>query len=443
MKIRDTWYAKTDDGVYIAYQLVGDGPIDIVYQNDAGNMDFIGELVHDRAWVEALSSVGRVILHDRRATGLSSRNVPPPNLETRVADLELVLDAVGSDRSVLLGAFETGAPNVLLAAVHPERVHSIVWVEPVACQVWSPEYPWGAREEVVNAALRLNDQWGTIEFGRKALEFQGSLNNESKGEVAEILAAAARNAYTPDIAAAFDRIMLETDVRGVLPAVQTPTLLLAHADRSTAVEETKYVASLMPNAEVRLMPGGTWTIDEVRAWVDEIRRFIGVEPPGPTFDSILMTVLFTDIVESTERQAAFGDHAWKTLVERHHGAVRESLARWRGVEQDTSGDGFYATFDGPARAIRCALEIGERIRDLGIEIRAGIHTGECELINEKVGGIAVTIGARIATLARPSEILISQTVKDLVAGSGLTFEAAGEHELKGIPDRWHLYRVLH
>jgi len=260
--------------------------------------------------------------------------------------------------------------------------------------------------------------------------------------MAEILAASARNTYTPDVAEAFDRILLETDVRGVLSAVQTPTLLLAHADKHSTVEETNYVASLMPFAAVRLMPGGTWTIDEVRSWVEEIRRFIGVEPPGATLDTILMTVLFTDIVGSTERQAALGDHAWKALVERHHGVVRECLVRWRGVEQDTSGDGFYATFDGPARAIRCALEVSERIRNLGIQIRAGIHTGECELINDKVGGIAVTVGARISAIASPSEILISQTVKDLVAGSGLMFEATGDHELKGVPDRWRLYRVV-
>jgi class 3 adenylate cyclase len=440
VEIRDTWYAKTPEGVHIAYQLVGDGPVDLVYQGGWGNIDFLWQLPLDRAWTEALSSIGRVILHDPRATGLSSRNVAPPNLETRVSDLELVLDTVASERPVLLGSFESGAPNVLLAATRPERVHRLVWSEPVARQLWAPDYPWGAESEVADEALRMNAEIGTIEYGRKALEFQSSLGNPSE-EMAEILAISARNTYTPDIAEAFDRILLETDVRGVLPAVQTPTLLLAHEDRESTVEETNYVASLMPSAQVRLMPGGTWTINEVRAWVEEIRRFIGVEPPGASLDTILTSVLFTDIVGSTERQAALGDHAWKALMERHHGVVRECLVRWRGVEQDTSGDGFYATFDGPARAIRCALEVSERIRTLGIEIRAGIHTGECELINGKVGGIAVTIGARIAALAGQSEILISQTVMDLVAGSGLTFEAAGEHELKGIPNRWHLYRV--
>jgi len=179
----------------------------------------------------------------------------------------------------------------------------------------------------------------------------------------------------------------------------------------------------------------------MRVSADGIRRFVGAERPPLELDTILSTVLFTDIVGSTQMQAALGDHGWRELIEQHHAIVRGSLVRWHGVENDTAGDGFYATFDGPARAIRCAQEVGERVRDLGIQIRAGVHTGECELIDGKVGGLAVTIGSRVAATAGPSEVRISQTVKDLVAGSGLTFEDAGEHELKGVPDRWRLYRV--
>jgi class 3 adenylate cyclase len=199
-----------------------------------------------------------------------------------------------------------------------------------------------------------------------------------------------------------------------------------------------YVASLMPDAQLVVRPG---TRDaDLEGFCNAVRDFLGVDR-APDIDSILSTVLFTDIVDSTAKQAELGDHRWKALVERHHAVVRDARERWRGVEIDTAGDGFYATFDGPARAIRCAQEIADRVHDLGIAIRAGIHTGECELINDKVGGITVTIGARVSALAGPSEVLISQTVKDLVAGSGLTFEDAGEHELKGVPDRWHLYRV--
>jgi class 3 adenylate cyclase len=196
----------------------------------------------------------------------------------------------------------------------------------------------------------------------------------------------------------------------------------------------------MPNAEVAIVPGAAWSIEGQRPFFDEIRRFIGVERPPAALDTILSTVLFTDIVNSTEKQASLGDRGWKGLVERHHSVVREALDRWHGVENDTAGDGFYATFDGPARAIHCAQEIAERVRDLGIEVRAGIHTGECEVIDGKCGGLTVSIGARVAAIAGPSEVLVSQTVKDLVAGSGFAFEDAGEHEMKGVPDRWHLYR---
>jgi class 3 adenylate cyclase/pimeloyl-ACP methyl ester carboxylesterase len=441
VKVRDTWYAKTTDGVHIAYQLVGDGPVDIVRQSDPSNMDFMWELRLDRAWTEAMGSVGRVILHDRRATGLSSRNVAPPNLETRVSDLELVLDVVGAEQPVLMGTFEAGAPNVLLAATHPERVHSIVWLEPVACERWEPDYPWGIRPEDVDAALRMNDEIGTVQYGHTFLEFQGSIEN-AMDDAAEIYAAAVRNTYTPDVAMEMDRITLETDVRGVLPAVQVPALLMAHAGSTRTVEETRYIASLMPRSEVRLMPGDSWTMEEIGTWIEEIRRFVGAEPPSARLNTVLSTVLFTDIVGSTDRQATLGDHAWKGLVERHHEVVRASLGRWRGIELGTAGDGFFATFDGPARAVRCALDIRDGISQIGMEIRAGIHTGECELIDGKIGGISVTIGSRIAATAGASEVRVSQTVKDLIAGSGLTFEDVGVHDLKGVPETWHLYRVL-
>jgi class 3 adenylate cyclase len=197
----------------------------------------------------------------------------------------------------------------------------------------------------------------------------------------------------------------------------------------------------MPAAEIRVMPGKAWAVEEQRAWIDEIRRFVGEELPTPALDTVLSTVLFTDIVDSTARQVALGDHAWKDLIEHHHSIVRDALGRWQGTENDTAGDGFYATFEGPARAIACALEVTKRVRDLGIEIRAGVHTGECEIVDGKHTGLAVSIGARVASTAGASQVMVSQTVKDLVAGSGFAFEDAGEHELKGVPDRWRLYRV--
>jgi hypothetical protein len=269
---------------------------------------------------------------------------------------------------------------------------------------------------------------------------EATSGHRATDEQARYASLISRHTTTPDVAMEFSRIWYETDVRSVLPSIQTPTLLLT-GDSVAEVDETKYVASLLPNATVDILKGQAGWEDSGQM-VNAIRAFVGIETPPADIDTILSSVMFTDIVGSTEMQASLGDHSWKDLVQRHHATVRHSLDRWRGTEVDTAGDGFYATFDGPARAIRCAQEIRDRVHDLGIEVRVGVHTGECEIINDKVGGIAVTIGARIAAMAGPSDVLISQTVKDLVAGSALTFADAGEHELKGVPERWHLYRVV-
>jgi class 3 adenylate cyclase/pimeloyl-ACP methyl ester carboxylesterase len=443
VEIHDTRYARTDDGVYIAYQTIGNGPIDLVWQLDFfGNIDLIWEHPVMGPSLRALAEFSRLILHDRRATGLSSRNVPPPNLETRVADLRAVLDAAGSDSPILGGAVEAGAPNVLFAATDPGRVRSLIWYGPSGRMAWAPDYPWGVGPDYFERDQRSLELWGTDEYGKAFAEMQAIFGHIVSEEDARFTAMMTRQTATPDVAKELGRTWYETDIRSVLPLVQVPTLMVTHDAMTSDVEEMEYVASLIPNAKTVTLHGERGA-DDSGLVIDAIREFIGVERPPPDLNTVLSTILFTDIVGSTERQASLGDRGWKDVVERHHAVVRDRIGRYGGVEIDTSGDGFFATFDGPARAIRCAQEVRERIRDLDMQIRAGIHTGECEVINEKVGGIAVTIGARIADLAGPSEILISQTVKDLVAGSGLTFEAAGEHELKGIPDRWHLYRVLH
>jgi class 3 adenylate cyclase len=442
VEIPETRYAITPDGVYLAYQVVGEGPVDLIWQSEyvEGNVDMAWEDSWVSAWLRSLAGFSRLILHDRRSIGLSSRNVPPPNLETRVADLQVILDEVGSKRPVLAGWYETGAPNVLFAASHPEHVHSIVWLEPTARCTWAPDYPWGNRPEEVEEGERVLELWGTAEYGRAFQAQQASRGNVFSDTEAMFLAKAARHACTPDVAKQLSDMWLETDVGGVLPAVQAPALLLVHNELDPG--ESEFVAARMPRAELRRMPGGAWEIDEVPMWTEEIRRFVGVQTPATNLDRVLATVLFTDIVGSTERAAKVGDAAWKELLERHHATVRHEIDRWHGAEVDTAGDGFFATFDGPARAVRCAQAVAETVRSLGLEIRAGVHTGEVESIDSKVGGIAVVIGARVAGKAAPSEVLVSQTVKDLVAGSGLTFEDAGEHELKGVPDRWHLYRVV-
>ena len=440
MEIRDTRYAKTSDGVYIAYQTTGDGPIDLVWQLDwFGNVDMIWEERTFGGFFTAVARFARLILHDRRGTGLSSRNVPAPSLETRVADLRCVLDAVGATRPILGGTREGASPNALLAATEPDRVRSLIWHAPSARSVWTPDYPWGVKPEYVELDQRSLEQWGTAAYGRAFIETEASGDHEVSVEEEAIIGLLSRHTTTPDVARELSRVWYETDIRDVLRAVRIPTLLLAHQEDEPTVREAEYLASIIPEATLQILPGSESTLDPAEV-AEVIREFVGAEAPVD-LDSVLSTILFTDIVGSTARQAALGDRSWKELIERHHAIVRTALTRWHGVEHDTAGDGFYATFDGPARAIRCGVEITERVRELGVEVRAGVHTGECEIVDGKHAGITVSIGARVASLAGASEVLVSQTVKDLVAGSGLAFDDAGDHELKGVPDRWRLYRV--
>ena len=438
----DVRYAETPDGMYIAYGVAGDGPIDIVWQFEFfGNIDVMWERPTWGPMFRALAEMGRLILHDRRATGLSSRNCPPPNLETRCADVRTVLDAVGSEQAVLAGALESGAPNILFAATDPGRVRSVIWLGPSARVGWAPDYPWGSGPDYFAYESVSLAAWGTAAYAEAFREMEWGTGHHIPDLEVLDMARVTRQTATPDVARGLARIWWETDVRDVLPTVQAPALLLQWGDRDD-IDEATYIASLMPNAELVALDGHPLDLEDQPRYLESIRDFLGIERPPVLVESFLSSILFTDIVGSTEKQASLGDRGWKRLVEDHHAAIRRSLDRWGGTEVDTAGDGFYATFDGPARAVRCALEAAQDIRALGIEIRAGVHTGECQLIDHKVAGIAVSIGARVAAQAGPSEVLVSQTVKDLTAGSGLTFQDAGEHELKGVPDRWHLYRVV-
>ncbi len=291
----------------------------------------------------------------------------------------------------------------------------------------------------------LSEAWGTSVYSQAIADFRGTeraaLRRPNEPPASEQrphpnrYGMINRNTATPDVARAITRMIWETDVRAVLPSVRTPCALVTGTqDR---VDEARYIASLMPNATVHVVEGKSGVALE--PILDILRNLAGVAPSPPELETVLSTVLFTDIVDATARQATLGDHAWRELISSHHSLVREALHRWRGVENDTAGDGFYATFDGPARAIRCALQVRARVRDLGIEIRAGVHTGECEVFDGKCTGLAVSIGARVAARAGPSQVLVTQTVKDLVAGSGFTFADAGEHELKGVPGAWRLH----
>jgi class 3 adenylate cyclase len=435
-------YARPDDGAYIAYRVDGNGPIDIVWQPDwPGHIDWEWQDPLVSSLLRELSSFARVITHDHRGVGLSSRDVDLPTLETRVSDLVAVLRATGSRRPVLVGVRSSGGVNALLAAMHPKIPRAIAWLEPSARYGWASDYPWGHTQEDRELEREFLPLWGTEAYEKVWMEGLGE-NRYPQETNLSLEAMHSRSTCTPDVAARLSEIWYDLDVSGVLSAAQTPTLLLVHEDRKPAVEEAEYIASRMPSAQIRRMPGLAWSREDQPAWAEQIREFVGIERPHPLVQTVLATVLFTDIVGSTERQAAMGDRAWRDFVERHHAIVRDALRRWHGAENDTAGDGFYATFDGPARGVRCAQDIAQRVRDLDIEIRAGIHTGECELIEGKPGGITVTTGSRIATKAGPSEVLVSQTVRDLVAGSGLVFEDAGEHDLKGVPGRWRLYRVV-
>jgi class 3 adenylate cyclase/pimeloyl-ACP methyl ester carboxylesterase len=440
----ETAYAKTPDGVYIAYQVVGDGPVDVAWQFDwLGNVDFMWDVPMFARVFEGIASFARLILHDRRATGLSSGDVPPPNLETRAADLLVVLDAVGSLQPVLAGELEGGAASAFFAATYPERSKGVVWIQPRARSVRTDDYPWGVPPDELELLGWEFEYWGTVEGARRWAESEAMHRHNFTEEHVREHARHSRSTATPDVARQMNENWHETDVRSILPSVRVPALLLTQGMEDEELEEAAHVASLLPSAEVKRIPvGQMFSAEVMSAQVEEIRRFIGAEPARHELSTLLATILFTDIVGSTERQSAIGDRAWKDVIERHHLAVRSALDRWHGVEMDTAGDGFFATFDGPARAIRCALEITQRVKEFGIEVRAGVHTGECEVVDGKVSGIAVSTGSRIASVAGASEVLVSDTVKGLVAGSGFTFEDAGEHQLKGVPERWHLYRVV-
>jgi class 3 adenylate cyclase/pimeloyl-ACP methyl ester carboxylesterase len=432
-------YARARDGAYIAYSTVGDGPVDLVWQFDwLGNLDMVWEEPNFAALLGGLASFSRLILHDRRATGLSSRNVPVPDLETRASDMVAVLETIGAERPILGGEREGGAPNILLAASQPERIRSVVWYAPSVRSVWAPDFPWGVGPEYVAGDEELFETWGTAAYGEAFARNEARAGHDLEPGLIEMLPKLSRQTGTPDVGKEMSRIWYETDIRPLLGAVTAPTLLIGHRDTEVP-GEMEYVESLLPEATLMMLPGAE-SDGAFGTFFDAVRGFIGVDE-APVLDTVLATVLFTDIVGSTTLQASLGDRGWKDLIERHHAIVRDAIARYGGDEQDTAGDGFYARFQGPARAIRCATEITAALHDLGIEVRAGIHTGECEVVDGKCSGLSVSIGARVMSMAGPSEVLISQTVKDLVAGSGLTFEEAGEHELKGVPDHWRLYRV--
>jgi class 3 adenylate cyclase len=399
-------------------------------------------------FLRELAGSYRLVVLDRRGFGLSDwpNTTGSLALELGMDDIRAVMDAAGSERAVLFGFDDGGALCTLFAASYPARVVALVLFAVWAKYYESPDYPWGWTTEEADEWWQLIDRhWGTETFWN-ANSAQVSPTIRADSNRVRAWAKYARLSASPGAALAIEQMQRETDIRAVLPAVTVPTLVMHRTkDAAERVEQARYIGDQVPNAKLVELPGdehAPFAGDAGRV-LQELRRFVSsIRDEEADFDRVLATVLFTDLVGSTERAAALGDSGWRELVERHHSVIRGLLARYRGVEVDTAGDGFFATFDGPARAVRCGQAIIEAVRPLGIDVRAGVHTGEVETINGKAGGIAVNIGARVAASAAPRELLVSSTVKDLTAGSGLAFEDAGQHELKGIPEAWQLFRVL-
>ena len=368
-----------------------------------------------------------------------------PTLETRMDDVRAVMDAVGSKRAAFYGLSEGAAMIILFAATYPERTAALIVRSAFPRRMWAPDYPWGrTEEEYEREVARDLRMFGPRDQARESVRMLGSFDDEEVEGFLEML----RFGASPGTLTALHRMNKEIDIRHVLPAVRVPTLVL-HGELDTVVplDAARYVASRIPAARLVVLPGighlafrgGDEITDEIRRFITEVRESGAWEESEP--DRALATVLFTDIVGSTAKAVELGDARWRELLADHHSLIRRQLVRFRGRELDTAGDGFFASFDGPARAIRCASAITDSVRELGLELRAGLHTGECELLDGKVGGIAVHIGARVAKQAQPGEVLVSGTVKDLVAGSGLEFEERGVAELKGVPGEWRLYAV--
>jgi pimeloyl-ACP methyl ester carboxylesterase len=436
----ETRYAKSGDA-YIAYQVVGDGPRDLVFIPPfVSHIELYWEEPSLVRFLDRLASFSRLILFDKRGTGLSDR-VPEnalPDLETRMDDVRAILDAVGSQRAALFGPSEGGPMSALFAATYPERTSALVLYGTFASAIRDADYPWAMDADKRRAIIDdIPLTWGR---GHYADLLAPSLHGDARFRA--WWARLERQGASPGAAMALRRMNGQIDLRPVLPAIRVPTLVLHRTgDLDSAVEEGRFMAERIPGARFVQLHGNDhlpWVGDQ-DAILDEIEEFLTGVRQGPEVDRVLATVMFTDIVGSTERAAAAGDQEWRTVLESYYNVIRRDLVRFRGREVDTAGDGFLATFDGPARGIRCACTTRDTLQSFGIAIRAGLHTGECDVFQDRLAGIALHIGARVAGQATPGEVLVSGTVKDLVAGSGIHFVDRGTHALKGVPGTWQLF----
>lgn len=436
----ETRYARSGD-VNIAYQVLGNGPPDlVVVPGWLSNIDVAWEEPGLARFLNRLASFSRLILFDKRGTGLSDRVADMPSLEVRMDDVWAVMRAVGSEVAALFGYSEGGTMCALFAATYPDRTSALVMMGAFPRRKSAPDYPWGQSDEQIQSALdQVEREWG----GPVKIDAHApSMAHDERFR--EWWARRLRASASPAAAMMLLRMNAEIDIRNVLSSIRVPTLILHSVhDRVAELGATRYMADRIPGAKLVEMDGADhipWG-DNSDAIASEIEEFLtGVRHP-PEYDRVLATVLFTDIVGSTNRVASLGDRRWSDLLGSHHAAVRRELERFRGREIATTGDGFLAAFDGPARAVRCACAIVDNVQSLGVEVRAGLHTGECEVMSDGLGGIAVHIGARVAALAQPGEVLVSTTVKDLVAGSALSFQDRGVHVLRGVPGDWRLFAV--
>ena len=441
MSTAPTQYAKSGD-TSIAYQVVGDGPIDLVLVlGFATHLELQWESPPFARFFERISSFSRLIIFDKRGTGLSDPVTEVPTLEQRIDDVRAVMDAAGSERAVLFGISEGGPMSALFAATHPDRVAALVLHGAMGRTTEAPDYPWASPAEALreSAAEFIAPYWGQQAEGMVEL-FAPSFADDP--EAVEFTARMERSAASPAMVQQIFEMFLDIDVRGILPTIHVPTLVLhRRGDRVVNRRAGKELATQIPGARYVELPGIDhlpWAGD-AEAVLGEIEEFLTGARSVTEPDRVLATVMFTDIVGSTERAAELGDARWRELLAAHQVAVRRELRRFRGREVKTLGDGCLATFDGPARAIRCGRAIAEAAPSLGLEVRTGLHCGEIELIEEDVGGIAVHIAARVGALAAAGEVLVSSTVKDLVAGSGIRFVDRGAKQLKGISDEWRLF----
>ena len=432
----------TVGGLRVAYGVTGTGPPDLVFVPDwLNNVELAWDIPAAARYLERLASFSRLIAFDKRGTGLSDPVALDalPTLEDWMEDVRAVSDAAGAERPALIGFGGAGPMCMLYAATHPDRVSALVLHQTCARARRAPDHPIGLPEPVADAFEFVRDRWGTPEWFDLVAP-----STASDPSLRATMARIQRLAASPGSALAMMRMVVDVDVRSVLPTISVPTLVISRRDDTVMpVTQARYLAEHIPGARLVEVPGRDYLyhVGDTRPVLDEVQEFLTGVREQAVPDRVLLTVLFTDIGDSTRLATELGDRAWRDLLESHHAAVRRQLERFRGREIDTAGDGFFATFDGPARGIRCAQAVVDAVRPLGLSVRAGLHTGECEVIGDDVGGVAVHVGARVSAAAQPGEVLVSGTVRDLVAGSGIPFTDRGRHPLKGLPGLWELCAV--